>query len=153
MLLFLFLSFDLQYGAFYARATIITSLALALASLVLSLRQPAEPVKTAYTEEELAAMGTPERASAIEAMDRAKTPFFSRDVSLITAVSFGGVFLWEYASFLYVSFASLLTLFLVNRQPKLQSVMVAAGIVCAIQYVFGNLFQIPLPSPEWWSIY
>jgi hypothetical protein len=151
MLLFLYLSFDLQFGALYARVTIISSLMLALISLCLSLKQRAE--KNVYTEEELSAMSVVDRSHILEAMEEGKIPFFSGDVALVAAVSFGGAFLWESSSFLYVSFASLLFLFLVKKQPLRQGILIAAGTVCIIQYVFGNLFGIPLPSPAWWSIY
>ena len=152
MLVFLYLSFSLRYGAMYARVTIVASLSFALISLILSLRKK-EPPKTSYSEAELEEMEVVERTHALEAMEEGRTPFLSVDVVLVMLVSFVSALLWEQISFVYASFLALLILFLVKRQPVLKSVIVAAATVCIIQYVFGNIFQIPLPSPSWWSIY
>ena len=152
MLIFLYLSFSLRFGAMYARVTIVATLSFALISLILSLRQK-EPEKTTYSEEELENMEVAERAHALEVMEEGRTPFLSADLLLVIAVSFASALLWEPVSFVYAGFLALLVLFLVKRQPVLKSLIVAAATICIIQYVFGNIFQIPLPSPSWWSIY
>ncbi len=152
MVVFFRLTFDLKFGAMYARVTILATLAFALISLLLSLTQKPAPAKKKHTEAELVAMDTAERLEALAGQEEG-TPFFSADVALVVAVSFIGALLWEPISFLYAGFAAMLILFLVKKQPLLKSAVVALGTVCAIQYVFGNLFQIPLPSPSWWSIY
>ena len=151
MLFFLSLSFKLRYGAMYAQVTIIATLTFALISFALSLRKK-ERTKTTYSEEELDAMDGAERARVLEALEGG-TPFLSTDVLLVIAVSFISALLWEPISFLYSGSLSLLILFLVKRQPIIKSIIVAAATVCVIQYVFGNIFQIPLPSPSWWQIY
>jgi len=159
MIVFFFLSLSLRFGAWYARLSIVSSGVLAAITLVIAIKecrnkgdQPGHVKLAELTDEEKEALSTAEQVSAME-IDEETTPFFSKDVLLVMIVSFVTALLWKSLSFLIAGFLSLLILFLCKKQPLVKSVIVAAVTVVVIQYVFGNLFQIPLPTPSWWSIY
>lgn len=133
MVFFLWMSKDLKFGAAYPRIIGTTIILLGLATIILSLKQEKK-----------------DKESGVEYATLKRNEKEKITIAMVIGVPFILLTLWESLSFMGSAFLCLVILFLYQKETLIRSIAVAAMVVVALQSVFGNAFQVPLPTPNWW---
>lgn len=136
MAFFLLISRNLKFAAAYPRIMAITTILLGIVTIVLSFRSERESEKTE------------EKGDTITKFDKESII----TIGILLVVPLVSLMLWDVLGFICSAFLCLSGLFIYKKQPIIKSIIVAAALVVTIQYVFGTLFQVPLPMPSWWPI-
>lgn len=115
-------------GAAYPRAMLILILVLAFVSLVISVRKG--------------------RAETRQTISREKGNK-AKEISVLVVSPFIYAILWSIVGFLVATVIFLFGLFSYKRVSLVKSIITAVVAAIVIEYIFGTLFQVPLPMLGW----
>lgn len=148
---FFYCSFEIRTDAVYPRVLCIAIAVLSLITIIQTVAESRREAKHPQHKLEKEEMTTEELAEQMAKEAEEKVRW--QDILAVTVIAFVSLILWEYVSFLFAGMLGILALSLYKKQPIIRSVLIAVITALAIQFIFRNIFTIPLPSPSWWPYF
>ena len=153
MAFFYFHSYGFNNDTKYPRIIIISVCLLSIIVLLQSYSDIRNEKKAIIDNEdnEDNEISTKEIAIQLVKESEEKAPVMDLAVLIITSI--GTLFLWKLISFMGAASICMMTLYLYKKQPLVKSLITTITTVLVIQFLFRNVFTIPLPSPDWWPYF